>query len=94
MLSSSQSYCPFSRKAKAIFQKYEIHPRPFIVELDQREDGPVIQTLLHSLTGRRTVPNILVNFAPLGGADEVTLLEAEGSLRKRLVEAGLTVDTW
>jgi glutaredoxin len=41
--------------------------------------------MLQLLTGRRTVPNVIVDFASLGGSDEITLLHGEGVLQKRLV---------
>ena len=39
---------------------YKIEPEPKIVELNVRSDGPLIQDILARLTGRRTVPNILL----------------------------------
>ena len=102
-LITKQSYCPYSRKAKAVLETYKLSPAPFIVELDQRSelthtyfptlncakplssvaDTSSIQTLLQRLTGRRTVPNILLDFTSIGGSDEVTLLHSEGGLRKQ-----------
>lgn len=43
-----------------------------------------MQDVLQYLTGRRTVPNVLVEFSSLGGADEVTLLHHEGVLGRRV----------
>ena len=37
-LISKQSYCPYSRKAKAVLETYQLSPAPFIVELDQRSE--------------------------------------------------------
>lgn len=54
-------------------------------------DGPVIQKILQHLTSRRTVPNVLLNYEPLGGSDEITLLHAEGSLKTLFRDAGVTV---
>lgn len=50
-------------------------------------DGPVIQSLLKRLTGRRTVPNVIVDHTSIGGADEVGLMDSEGSLRTLLMRA-------
>lgn len=85
----SKSYCPYSQMAKDILQSYHIIPAPYIVELDQREDGPIIQSLLEEFTARRTVPNILLNWQPIGGADELQLAASEGSLTRILNEGGL-----
>ncbi|KAJ9114080.1 hypothetical protein QFC22_005900 [Naganishia vaughanmartiniae] len=82
------SYCPYSKRAKDIFTKYQqANPariRPAVFELDRRSDGPIIQSLLKRLTGRGTVPNIIVDFVSIGGADEISLMDSEGSLRKLL----------
>jgi hypothetical protein len=43
----------------------------------------IIQDLLNHLTGRRTVPNIILDFESIGGSDEIMLLDAEGGLQKR-----------
>ena len=51
----------FSQRAKALLETYELDPAPLIVELNTRRDGPLIQKILQRLTGRRTVPNILVH---------------------------------
>ncbi|WVF71880.1 glutaredoxin [Kwoniella sp. CBS 6097] len=79
----SKSYCPYSKKAKSILGEYHISPAPFIIELDQRSDMSALQTLLQRITGRRTVPNVLLDFASVGGSDDVTLLHAEGGLQRR-----------
>ncbi|WWC69142.1 glutaredoxin [Kwoniella pini CBS 10737] len=80
----SKTHCPYSKKAKSIFGEYHISPAPFIIELDQRSDMDKIQTLLQRITGRRTVPNVLLDFASIGGSDDVTLLHSEGGLQRRL----------
>lgn len=53
-------YYSFSKRAKSLLASYQLSPTPFVVELDQRSDGPVIQEILARLTGRRTVPNVLL----------------------------------
>ncbi|ORY30008.1 hypothetical protein BCR39DRAFT_466880, partial [Naematelia encephala] len=78
----SKTFCPYSKKAKEILEHYRISPAPFIIELDHRSDGKALQTILQHLTGRRTVPNVLIDFTSLGGSDELTLLHAEGGLAK------------
>jgi glutaredoxin len=54
-------------------------------------DGALIQSLLSTLTGRHTVPNILLNYVPIGGSDDIELLYSEGSLADKLAEAGLAL---
>lgn len=94
----SKSYCPHSQKAKLILlSKYTITPAPYVVELDQHPLGPRLQDALEKSTGRRTVPNVLINGKSIGGGDEVEALDVSGDLvakvqsmgGKRIVEAKL-----
>nr|DAD40383.1 TPA_asm: hypothetical protein HUJ06_014706 [Nelumbo nucifera] len=64
----SKSYCPYSLRAKRIFN--ELHEKPFVVELDLRDDGSQIQDVLLDLVGKRTVPQVFVNGKHIGGSDE------------------------
>ncbi|KAI9367702.1 glutaredoxin domain protein [Aspergillus egyptiacus] len=81
----SKSYCPYSKKAKAILlEKYSIVPAPFVVELDQHPFGQRLQVLLGENTGRRTVPNILVNGRSIGGGDDMVALDEHDELASRL----------
>lgn len=50
----------FSQRAKSLLHSYELDPPPVVIELNTRSDGPMIQKILARLTGRRTVPNILL----------------------------------
>lgn len=84
----SKSYCPFSKKAKAIFAKYAITPVPFIVELDLHELGPQLQDKLLDTTGRRTVPNVLINGKSIGGGDDVEALDKDNKLVDKIKTMG------
>lgn len=95
----SKSYCPYSRKAKSILlEKYIIVPAPFVVELDNHPLGSQLQKHLEKSTGRRTVPNVLINGKSIGGGDDVEALDVKGELvdkvkgmgGKRIMEAKLT----
>ncbi|OAF62754.1 hypothetical protein VC83_00859 [Pseudogymnoascus destructans] len=78
----SKSYCGFSRKAKSILlTKYVITPTPYVVELDKHPLGPALQARLATMTGRKTVPNVLLGekVVGLGGKGvSVALREVEG----------------
>ncbi|KAF2196004.1 glutaredoxin, partial [Delitschia confertaspora ATCC 74209] len=92
----SKSYCPHSKRAKNILLNlYKIVPAPFVVELDQHPLGLQLQNTLGRSTGRRTVPNVLINGKSIGGGDEVSALHDSGKLLdtvnsmggKRIMEA-------
>jgi len=83
----SKSYCPHSQKAKRILlQALTIKPEPFVVELDGHEMGAQLQELLVEKTGRRTVPNVMVNGRSLGGGDEIERLWKTSELRAALLK--------
>jgi len=84
----SKSYCPHSKKAKHIFSLYSLTPAPFIVELDEHPMGSDLQDSLQKLTGRRTVPNILISGHTIGGGDEVGALHEGGDLIGKIKEMG------
>ncbi|KAL2398006.1 hypothetical protein ABEF95_000911 [Exophiala dermatitidis] len=107
----SKSYCPYSKRAKALLlETYTITPAPYVVELDlmtkripkphagdddDDDDntpaptlGRKVQDLLASLTGRRTVPNIMINSQSLGGSDDIAHLHSEGRLEEEIKKMG------
>jgi len=87
----SKSYCPYSKKAKHILlEKYRIIPEPFVVELDIEPLGDKLQALLAHMTGRRTVPNILLIGKSIGGGDDMEELDQTDTLVAKFKEIGGT----
>lgn len=85
----SKSYCPYSRKAKDILlEKYTIDPAPYVVELDQHKLGPQLQSRLAELTGRKTVPNVLINAISIGGGDDIADLDVKKTLATKIKDLG------
>ncbi|XP_021718135.1 glutaredoxin-C3-like [Chenopodium quinoa] len=78
----SKSYCPYSLRAKRIFN--ELQEKPFVVELDLRDDGSHIQDILLELVGQRTVPQVFVNGKHIGGSDDLQSAVLSGQLQKYL----------
>ncbi|KAI7747438.1 hypothetical protein M8C21_000139 [Ambrosia artemisiifolia] len=72
-------YC---RRAKGVFT--ELKEKPYVVELDLRDDGYKIQDVLLDLVGRRTVPQIFVNGKHVGGADDLQVAFRNGVLQDLL----------
>lgn len=74
----SKSYCPHSKRAKTmLLEDYVIKPTPLVIELDIIKDGDKLQKYLHLLTGRRTVPNIMIDGVSRGGASDIAELGEE-----------------
>ncbi|CAA3030135.1 glutaredoxin-C4-like [Olea europaea var. sylvestris] len=78
----SKSYCPYCRRAKAVFK--ELKQVPYVVELDERDDGGNIQDALSEIVGRRTVPQVFINGKHLGGSDDTVEAYENGELVKLL----------
>ncbi|KAL6540790.1 Glutaredoxin-C4 [Orobanche minor] len=78
----SKSYCQYCRRAKAVFK--ELKQDPYVVELDERDDGGNIQDALSEIVGRRTVPQVFINGKHLGGSDDTVEAFETGELAKLL----------
>ncbi|KAH6779480.1 Glutaredoxin family protein [Perilla frutescens var. hirtella] len=78
----SKSYCPYCKRAKAVFK--ELQQEPYVVELDERDDGGKIQDALSEIVGRRTVPQVFINGKHLGGSDDTVEAYENGELAKLL----------
>ncbi|KAE8674014.1 S-adenosyl-L-methionine-dependent methyltransferases superfamily protein [Hibiscus syriacus] len=76
----SKSYCPYCLRAKRIFS--ELNEKPYVVELDLRDDGAKIQHVLLDLVGRSTVPQVFVNGKHIGGSDDLRNAVSNGTLQK------------
>lgn len=87
----SKSYCPFSKRAKYILlEKYNITPAPYVVELDEHPLGAKLQDTLAEMTGRRTVPNVLVQGKSIGGGDDMQELDETDKLIETFKSVGGT----
>jgi hypothetical protein len=58
------------------------------VELDQHDLGSGLQSALEKMTGRRTVPNILINGLSIGGGDDIENLHNEDTLVSTIKSKG------
>ncbi|XP_069793536.1 thioredoxin reductase 3 [Narcine bancroftii] len=81
----SKSFCPYCKKVKDLFASLNIDIH--VVELDLIEGGVDMQDMLHEMTDQRTVPNVFVNKAHLGGSDR-TVQAYDDGLLKRLLDGG------
>ena len=75
-------------KQHILLSSYTITPPPYVVELDLHPLGPGLQAALQKSTGRRTVPNVLINGKSIGGGDDVAALHSAGTLEAKVKELG------
>ncbi|KAI5859990.1 glutaredoxin [Durotheca rogersii] len=85
----SKTFCPYSKRAKGVLlEKYLIDPPPHVIELDEHPLGKQLQARLGVITGRGTVPNIMVNGKSVGGSDEIAELDARKTLIDKFKSMG------
>lgn len=83
----SKTACPFSLRLKnLLFNNYSFEPGFVTVELDEYPHGPQMQEYLGVITGRRTVPNLIINGVSRGGFDDINALYTEKALFNNLQE--------
>ena len=78
----SKSYCPYCRATKDLFQHLGI--KPTVIELDEMENGSMIQEILFEMTDQDTVPNVFVKKDHIGGNDDSRELAETGKLQEIL----------
>lgn len=69
------SWCGYCRRAKALLDTRGIDYREIDVEAEPGRRDEMLRR-----SGRRTVPQILIDGAPIGGCDELYALDAAGRL--------------
>ncbi|XP_077979184.1 uncharacterized protein LOC144434587 [Glandiceps talaboti] len=82
----SKSYCPYCTMAKEVFD--ELQAKYEVVELNQRNDGKALQSILTQMTGASTVPRVFVKGKCIGGGTETKSLYKSGKLEPMLKECG------
>jgi len=75
-------YCPYCVRAAMLLQRKGVAFR----EVDVSNDPEARERLLQQ-TGQRTVPQIFINGASVGGYDDIALLDRRGALDPLLREA-------
>lgn len=75
----TSQWCPYCVQAKALLT----HKGVRFDEVDVSADDDLRMKLIEQ-SGRRTVPQIFINDVPIGGFDELRLLEEQGELDRLL----------
>ncbi|CAI4325866.1 AEL_collapsed_G0008620.mRNA.1.CDS.1 [Saccharomyces cerevisiae] len=81
----SKSTCSYSKGMKELLEnEYQFIPNYYIIELDKHGHGEELQEYIKLVTGRGTVPNLLVNGVSRGGNEEIKKLHTQGKLLESL----------
>ena len=72
----SKAWCPFCMRAKSLLKKKGVD----IVEYDITMGGPKREEMMQRKPDAMTVPQIFINDQPIGGSDDLALLDREGKL--------------
>jgi glutaredoxin 3 len=72
----SKGYCPYCKAAKALLAKKGAS----FTEIDVTSDLALHAQMVDRAGGRRTVPQIFINGAHIGGSDDLHALDAAGKL--------------
>lgn len=75
----TKSYCPHCQRAKELLRRKGAS----FVEYDVTED-PLKEQEMRERSGRKTVPEIFIDDALVGGCDSLYALEEQGSLDRML----------
>jgi glutaredoxin 3 len=77
----SADWCPFCSRAKALLDQRGI---PF--EEINVDRVPGFREKLVEMTGRMTVPQIMIGGEPIGGFDDLSALDRSGELQRLLAD--------
>ncbi len=70
------TYCPYCVRAKHLLDAKDVD----YAEIDVTGDDAARMTLVEKSGGRKTVPQIFINGASVGGYDDLRALEESGKL--------------
>lgn len=76
-------YCPYCHRAKALLRRKNVAFTEYDVTADQKGRAEMAERA----GGRTTVPQIFINGKPVGGCDDLHMLEDDGKL-DALLQAG------
>lgn len=79
----SKSYCPYCDMAKKVLDEAGAKNKA-VLELNERNDGDQIQSILCNITGQSTVPQVFFKETFIGGGTELSEFHSTGKLKKLL----------
>jgi glutaredoxin 3 len=80
----SKDYCPYCVAAENLLTQKGVA----FEEIDVSHDTEKYEEMLKRAAPRRTVPQIFINDVPVGGFDDIKLLDQQGKLESLLFPNG------
>ncbi|MDO4694742.1 MAG: glutaredoxin 3 [Eikenella sp.] len=74
-------FCPYCQMAKMLLAQKGVRE---ITEISA--DAPEVRARMIEITGRRSVPQILIGDTPIGGFDDLRALNRQGLLEEMLAD--------
>lgn len=79
----TKAVCPYCNWAKQLLDHKKVSYQEVRVDIDDAKRAE-----MEKISGRRTVPQIVINDQPIGGFDDLSTLEKEGKLDLLLHQQG------
>lgn len=83
----SKTYCPYCRAVKELLDSLGVQYA--LVELDTRDDGPLLQQRMAAISKVQTVPNVFLGGEFLADSSGTRRLFKEGKLQELLRQHGV-----
>ena len=75
----TKSYCPFCKRAKALLDSKGISYHEYEISTDEARAQE-----MRDRSGRKTVPQVFINYRHIGGSDDLIAAERSGLLDELL----------
>lgn len=71
----SKTYCPYSKRAKALLTS--LNANFLTIEVDLRKDEAAVKAAMATLTAHSTFPTVMLSGQLLGGSDDLVTLHSD-----------------
>jgi len=82
----SKTYCGYCTRVKGLFEQLGV--KPYVIELNTRDDGDSLNDYLTGVTNVSTVPKVFIGGEFIGGCDKTVALNSKGELVPKLKSVG------
>ncbi|KAF7357858.1 Glutaredoxin domain-containing protein [Mycena venus] len=85
-------FSPATRELKSILSNMNLHPPPFIMDVDTRDDVEVLTPMLSRLTGSPDLPVLLISGKSVGSLEQIREMLAGGDLQRLIKASGAVIE--